>query len=151
MGAVLFNIQPKKAVVNDLNSELMNVYNIIKDNVEELIFKLDNHKNESDYFYKMRELDRDKKRYNELSDVEKASRILYLNKTCFNGLFRVNNAGEFNTPFGRYKKPNITNAEVLRAVNSYFNNNEIIFYNDDYQLVLDSLKKNSFVYLDSSI
>jgi len=113
-----------------------------------LILDLNKHENESDYFYKMRELDRDKKRYNELSNVEKASRILYLNKTCFNGLFRVNNAGEFNTPFGRYKNPNIINEETLRAVNAYFNNVEIIFYNEDYQIVRESLKKNSFVYLD---
>lgn len=147
-GAVLFNIQPRKAIVNDLNSELMNVYNVIKNNIDELILDLKKHKNESDYFYKMRELDRDKKKYNQLSDVKKASRILYLNKTCFNGLFRVNNAGEFNTPFGKYKNPNIVNENTLRAVNSYFNEVEIIFHSEDYQKVLDSLKKNSFVYLD---
>jgi DNA adenine methylase len=147
-GAVLFNIQPKKAIVNDLNSELMNVYKVIKTNVDELLLDLKKHKNESDYFYKMRELDRDKKKYDELTNIEKASRILYLNKTCFNGLFRVNNAGEFNTPFGRYKNPNIVNDEVLNAVNYYFNDAEIIFYNNDYKTVLESLKKNSFVYLD---
>jgi DNA adenine methylase len=147
-GAVLFNIQPRKAIVNDLNSELMNVYNVIKNNIDELILDLKKHKNESDYFYKMRELDRDKKKYNQLSDVKKASRILYLNKTCFNGLFRVNNAGEFNTPFGKYKNPNIVNENTLRAVNSYFNEVEITFHSKDYQKVLDSLKKNSFVYLD---
>jgi DNA adenine methylase len=147
-GAVLFNIQPRKAIINDLNSELMNVYNVIKNNIDELILDLKKHKNESDYFYKMRELDRDKKKYNQLSDVKKASRILYLNKTCFNGLFRVNNAGEFNTPFGKYKNPNIVNENTLRAVNSYFNEVEITFHSKDYQKVLDSLKKNSFVYLD---
>jgi DNA adenine methylase len=147
-GAVLFDLQPKNAIVNDLNSELMNVYEVIKNDVDELILDLKKHKNESDYFYEMRGLDRDKKIYNNLSNVEKASRILYLNKTCFNGLFRVNSSGEFNTPFGRYKNPNIINESTLRAVNSYFNESGILFYNKDYELVLDSLKKDSFVYLD---
>jgi DNA adenine methylase len=147
-GAVLFNIQPRKAIVNDLNSELMNVYEVIKNNIDDLIEDLKKHKNKEDYFYEMRRLDRNKKEYNSLSDVEKASRILYLNKTCFNGLFRVNNAGEFNTPFGKYKNPNIVNENTLRAVNSYFNEAEIIFHSEDYQTVLESLKKNSFVYLD---
>ncbi|MCE7697310.1 MAG: Dam family site-specific DNA-(adenine-N6)-methyltransferase, partial [Methanobacterium paludis] len=99
-GAVLFDLQPKKAVVNDLNSELMNVYKVIESDVEGLISDLKNHDNNADYFYEMRGKDRDKELYDTLSDIERASRILYLNKTCFNGLFRVNNAGEFNTPFG---------------------------------------------------
>lgn len=147
-GAVLFDLQPKKAVVNDLNSELMNVYNVIKNDVDELILDLEKHKNEADYFYEMRGLDRNKEKYKSLSDVKKASRILYLNKTCFNGLFRVNNAGEFNTPFGRYKNPNIVNEPTLRAVHSYFQSANITFYNNDYKKVLKSLKSDTFVYLD---
>lgn len=147
-GAVLFDLQPKEAIVNDLNEELMNVYYVIKNNIDELIRDLKKHENKEDYFYKLRELDRNKEEYNCLSKVEKASRILYLNKTCFNGLFRVNSSGEFNTPFGRYKKPNIVNEPILRAVNSYFNEYNIKFYNKDYETVLESLKKDSFVYLD---
>lgn len=148
-GAVLFDLQPKKAIINDLNSELMNVYEVIKNNVDELIVDLKQHENESEYFYNMRGLDRDKKKYNSLSNVKKASRILYLNKTCFNGLFRVNNAGEFNTPFGKYKNPNIVNEATLKAVHSYFEKSEISFYNVDYEKVLKSLpSKNTFVYLD---
>jgi len=112
-GAVLFELQPPKAVVNDINSELINIYEVIKDNVEELIEDLKKYKNQEDDFYEIRDWDRDKERYNKLTPVQKASRIIYLNKTCYNGLFRVNNAGEFNTPFGNYKNPNIIN-EIIR-------------------------------------
>lgn len=95
-GAVLFNIQPKNAIINDFNEELINVYEVIKNNLEELIKDLKKHKNEADYFYKIRGLDRTQQ-FKKLTTVERASRIIYLNKTCFNGLYRVNNAGEFNS------------------------------------------------------
>ncbi|UUX91147.1 DNA adenine methylase [Methanoplanus endosymbiosus] len=147
-GAVLFYLQPKKAIVNDLNSELINVYNVIMDDIEELIIDLQKHNNESDYFYQVRDLDRDKNLYVELSNVEKASRMIFLNKTCYNGLFRVNRSGEFNTPFGRYKNPNIVNEPVLRALNKYFQKSEICFSSKDYFEVLSNIPKNTFVYLD---
>ena len=147
-GAVLFSIQPHKAIVNDLNGDLIIVYKVIKEQVDELIISLQKHENTQDYFYKIRDLDRDKRVYQDLSDVEKASRLIYLNKTCYNGLFRVNQAGEFNSPFGHYKSPNIINEPVLRAVNKYFNHNEIIFLNEDFAITLDRLKKGAFVYLD---
>ena len=147
-GAVLFELQPQKAVVNDINKELINVYNVIRDNVEDLVADLKKHKNEADYFYKIREMDRNKEKYNRLSDVEKASRILYLNKTCYNGLFRVNQQGEFNAPFGRYKNPNIVNEEVLRAVNNYFNKAEITFKCGDFVEAVQGIRKGDFVYFD---
>ncbi len=149
-GAVLFFLQPKKAIVNDINTEVINVYRVIKKrgNVEELIKILSNHKNESDYFYKIRGLDRDKEKFNELSSLEKAARVIYLNKTCFNGLFRVNNQGQFNAPFGGYKNPNFINAEVLRAVSKFLNENEIIILNESFEELLPKIKKGSFVYLD---
>ncbi|HHV29573.1 MAG TPA: DNA adenine methylase [Clostridium sp.] len=147
-GAVFFELQPSKAVINDINSELMNLYQIIKSNVEDLIEDLKKHKNEPEYFYQIRELDRDKAKYSLLSPVERASRVIYLNKTCFNGLFRVNRAGQFNTPFGNYKNPNIVNEETLRAVSEYFNKANISFYNKDYAEVLKAARKGAFVYLD---
>jgi DNA adenine methylase len=147
-GAVLFDIQPSKAVVNDINSELINLYQIIKDNVEDLIEDLKKHKNEEDYFYQVRELDRDKARYSLLTPIERASRVIFLNKTCYNGLFRVNRAGEFNTPFGNYKNPNIVNEETLKAVSKYFNKANITFLNKDYEEVLKGARKGAFVYLD---
>lgn len=147
-GAVLFELQPEKAVVNDINQELMNIYQVIKENVDELIDDLKKHKNEKEYFYKIRELDRDKERYSRLTQVQKASRIIYLNKTCYNGLFRVNKAGEFNAPFGNYKNPNIVNEDTLRAVSDYFNKANIRLACQDFEDALQSAAKGDFVYLD---
>ncbi|WP_201573134.1 DNA adenine methylase [Psychrobacter nivimaris] len=146
-GAVLFNQQPKKAVVNDYNSELINVYEVVKDNVEELIKDLSKHQNEAEYFYSIRAQDR-QEGFEQLSALERASRVIYLNKTCFNGLYRVNSSGEFNTPFGRYKNPNIINETVLRAVSRYLNDNDIQLLSGDFEDALKGARKGSFVYLD---
>ncbi|MDD2556215.1 MAG: DNA adenine methylase [Syntrophaceticus sp.] len=147
-GAVLFELQPKKAVVNDINAELMNIYVVIKKNVEELIDDLKQYKNEKEYFYRIRKRDRDKEQYNKLTPVQRASRIIYLNKTCYNGLFRVNKNGEFNAPFGNYKNPNIVNETTLRAVSAYFNKAKIRFVCQDFQEALKNARKGAFVYLD---
>ncbi|MFC4263744.1 DNA adenine methylase [Ferruginibacter yonginensis] len=146
-GAVLFHLQPKNAIINDYNAELINVYNVIKNNLNELITDLKQHHNTPEYFYKIRGLDRTID-FNQLTPIQKASRIIYLNKTCFNGLYRVNNAGEFNAPFGRYKKPNIINEPTLKAVNKFLNSNNIIINSGDYSDVLKQTDEKSFVYLD---
>lgn len=147
-GALLFHLKPNTAYVNDINGDLIRVYNVIKSDVETLITTLQNFKNEADYFYSVRDWDRDKERYSSLSDIQKAARVLYLNKTCYNGLFRVNNSGEFNSPFGNYRNPNIVNAPTLRAVSSYLNNATIHLSSLDYEEVLNTLPKGTFVYLD---
>ncbi|MDR2522106.1 MAG: DNA adenine methylase [Synergistaceae bacterium] len=147
-GALLFHLQPNTAYVNDINVELIRVYSVIRSNVEALITALRGFKNEAEYFYAVRDWDRDKDKYTTLSDVEKAARILYLNKTCYNGLFRVNNAGEFNAPFGNYRNPNIVNAPALRAVSSYLNNAVVHLTSLGYAEVLRALPKETFVYLD---
>lgn len=147
-GAVLFHLQPKKAVINDLNMDLITTYRVIKDKPNELIEALKKHKNTSDYFYELRNIDLDSEKYKKLTDVEKAARLIYLNKTCFNGLFRVNSSGHFNTPFGNYKNPNIVNEPVIKAVNLYFKTNDITISNDDYAVVLQNVKAGDFVYLD---
>ncbi|MDR2643056.1 MAG: DNA adenine methylase [Planctomycetaceae bacterium] len=146
-GAVLFHLQPRKAIVNDFNAELINVYRVVKNNLNALITDLKKHENNAEYFYKIRNIDRQPD-YKNLSDVERASRIIYLNKTCFNGLYRVNNAGEFNSPFGNYKNPNIVNEPTLRAVSKYLNENTVELLNEDYETVMSKLKQNTFVYLD---
>lgn len=146
-GAVFLNRQPKKAVINDYNSELINVYQVIRDEVEELIDELHKHKNEAEYFYEIRALDR-KEEFDNLSAVKRASRIIYLNKTCFNGLYRVNSSGEFNTPFGRYKNPNIVNEHVLKAVSSYLRNSNITFLSGDFEDSLKGIRRGAFVYFD---
>lgn len=147
-GAVLFGLQPKRAVVNDQNEELMNMYTVIKDNVEDLILHLAQHKNDKDHFYRIRELDRDKKLYANLSAVERAARVIYLNKTCYNGLFRVNRAGEFNTPFGNYKNPKILDEVTLRALSHYLNTSKIKLLNEDFEISLKGIRKEAFVYFD---
>lgn len=147
-GALLFDLQPNTAYVNDINGDLIRVYNVIKSDVESLITALHEYKNEADFFYAVRDWDRDKEKYSSLSDVQKAARILYLNKTCYNGLFRVNNSGEFNSPFGNYRNPNIVNAPTLRAVNSYLNTATVHLSSTDYAEVLKTLPKGTFVYLD---
>ena len=146
-GAVLFNLQPKNAIINDYNEELINVYQVIKNNLDELITDLKKHKNEADYFYSIRSLDRNGE-FKKLTTVQRASRIIFLNKTCFNGLYRVNNAGEFNSPFGRYKNPNIVNEPTLKAVNKFLNSNNIDIKSGDYSDVLKQADKKCFVYLD---
>lgn len=146
-GAVLFHLQPKKAIVNDSNSELINVYLTIKNNVDELIADLSKHKNEEEYYYKVREMDRTGE-LEHLSNVQRASRIIFLNKTCYNGLFRVNSQGHFNVPFGRYKNPNIVNDVVLKAVSKYLNENDITFLNGDFEDALSGIRKGAFVYFD---
>ncbi|MBC8589429.1 DNA adenine methylase [Paratissierella segnis] len=146
-GAVLFYLQPKKAIINDYNADLINTYKVIMDNIEELIENLKKHKNTSEYFYYIRGLDR-KPEFKNLNNIEKASRLIYLNKTCYNGLFRVNSQGEFNTPFGNYKNPNIVNEHVLRVVNKYLNENDIRILNYDFEEALKGIRKGSFVYFD---
>lgn len=146
-GAVLFNLQPKNATINDFNEELINVYQVIKNNLDELIVDLKKHKNEAEYFYSIRSLDRNGE-FKKLTAVQRASRVIFLNKTCFNGLYRVNNAGEFNSPFGRYKNPNIVNEPTLKAVNKFLNCNNIDIKSGDYSEILKQADKKCFVYLD---
>lgn len=150
-GAVLFSLQPKKAIINDYNDELINVYKVIMDNPDELVRILKIHKenNSSEYYYKTRELDRTSD-YENLNNIERAARIIYLNKTCYNGLYRVNQAGQFNSPYGKYKNPNIVNLPTVKAMHDYFNNNNITITSGDYMETLKKIRSNtkSFVYLD---
>ncbi len=147
-GAVLFYLQPKRAVINDNNEELVNLYRVIKDYPSELVEDLKKHSNEEEYFYEIRGLDRDRETFLKLNDVERASRIIFLNKTCYNGLFRVNSAGEFNTPFGRYRNPNIVNEITIRAIHNYFVNSDVTILNTDFESALENINQGSFVYFD---
>jgi DNA adenine methylase len=149
-GALLFQLQPPKAVINDSNKELINCYKVIKDSLDELMEELSKNKysNSETSYYEMRDLDRSTKKYASLSEVEKAARIIYLNKTCYNGLFRVNSQGQFNVPFGRYKNPNFLDDAVLIAVNKYLNSNDITLLNQDFAEAVKDANTGDFVYLD---
>lgn len=146
-GAVLFGIQPATAVINDINFELINCYRVVRESLAELLNDLAKHQNEEDYYYAIRDLDL-KDEFKDLSRVQRASRIIYLNKTCYNGLFRVNSDGHFNVPFGRYKNPKVIDEKVLRAVHSYLNQSRINILNTDFEEVALQARKNDFIYFD---
>jgi DNA adenine methylase len=140
-GAVFFDLLPERAFLSDMNFELVTTYNVIKENVDELIRSLKRHKYQKDYFLKVRA-----KNPKELSDVEIASRFIFLNRTAFNGMYRVNSKGEFNVPFGKYENPMICDEENLRKASRALKNVEI--RHGDYKGVLEKAKKGDFVYFD---
>lgn len=152
-GALFFELfskgllQNKKVVISDINSELINSYNIIKNKPSELIYILKEYKknHSKEFYYKVRELDR-KDNYSNLPDVEKAARFIYLNKTCFNGLYRVNKKGFFNTPIGSYKNPNIADEETILNASEALQN--AIIKEQSFEKVLETAQKNDFVYFD---
>lgn len=146
-GAVLFGIQPRVAIINDTNAELINCYQVIQHSLDELITDLGKHSNDKDYYYATRDLDRSEK-FKKLTPVQRASRIIFLNKTCFNGLFRVNSDGQFNVPFGHYQNPKILNTVVLQAVHHYLVSNKIKILNTDFAEATATAKKDDFIYLD---
>lgn len=146
-GAVLFDLLPKKAVINDYNEELINAYHIIKENVDGLIESLNTFNNTKDEFYTVRSWDRDPE-YAQLDKVKKAARFIFLNKTCFNGLYRVNSKGYFNTPFGKRKHVQIINEDNLRLISNYLNTNDIAMHVGDFTKILSNVNSNSLVYFD---
>lgn len=152
-GAILFALQSKKRpVINDLNEQLITTYKIIKDQVDELIEELQFHKmkNCKDYYYQLREMDRENDFEDKLKNdpVAIASRLIYLNKTCYNGLYRVNSQGFFNTPYGRYDNPTIYDEEVLRAIHNYFVDSKIVIMNGNFDKATIEAKNGDFVYFD---
>lgn len=149
-GAVWLHVHPQRAIINDSNQELINVYKVVRDNPDELIALLEKHEkaNSRDHFYEIREQDRDSAAFSKLSNVERAARFIYLNKTCYNGMFRMNSNGQFNVPYGRYKHPNIVNEPGIRALHDYLTGNDIDIRCGDYANVLKNLPNDAYVYLD---
>lgn len=147
--AVLFEITPKFATVNDINSNLINTYNIIKDNPYQLINLLNEwDKVECDnlYYYHMREKYNDKIK-NEKYDIEMAALFIYLNKRCFNGLYRVNKHGLFNVPFNGKKNLNSIIEENILNISEYLKTISIL--NTDFEQAVKDAKKNDFIFFDS--
>ena len=140
-GAVFFDILPKHAELSDTNRELVITYNVIKDNVDGLIKSLKKHIYNKEYYLEVRAQD-----INELSDIEIASRFIFLNRTGFNGMYRVNKSGQFNVPFGRYKNPLICDENNLRKVSEALQ--EITITHRDYKDVLKLAKIGDFIYFD---
>lgn len=140
-GAVFFDLLPEKGFLSDLNKELVITYNVIKNDVDSLIASLKKHQTDKEYFLKIRAQDP-----NKLGDLSIASRFIFLNKTCFNGMYRVNRKGEFNVPYGKYNNPLICDEDNLRKVSKALQGIEI--KHQDYKEVLKKAKKGDFVYFD---
>lgn len=146
-GAVLFSILPQCAYINDINSELVNVYNTVKNNPVELIQELSQYSNTPEFYYELRSLDRNEEFYN-LSSLKRAARFIFLNKTCYNGLYRENKKGQFNTPYGKYSNPNFINQSGILSMSRYLNSADITITCQSFQQVLINLPEGCFVYLD---
>jgi DNA adenine methylase len=142
-GAMFFDLMPKKAVLSDMNSELVRTYNIIKNDVDSLIknLKIYQKKHNKDFYLKIRA-----QNVNRLSDLSIATRFIYLNRTCFNGLYRVNKSGQFNVPYGKYNNPLICDEINLCRVNESLKDVKIL--HQDYKNVLKKAKKGDFIYFD---
>lgn len=146
-GALLLTLQPEQATISDRNPELINCYQVVKESVDALIAHLQQHRNEKDYFYEVRNWDRQTD-FATKTASQRAARIIFLNKTCYNGLFRVNSKGQFNAPFGRYKNPTIADTAVLRKVSVYFNRADITILQADFAQTVTAARENDFVYFD---
>lgn len=147
-GALLFDILPHYGVINDSNEELVNLYTVVKNDVDSLIREVSFYPYDKDFYYSIRELDRKEGFPDFLSDIQRAARTLYLNKTCFNGLYRVNKKGQFNTPFGKYSNPTICKENDLKDVSYYFNDNDISIMSGDFAQCVKDAQEGDFVYLD---
>lgn len=157
-GAVLIDIlqkyEIKEAYAFDINIDLINCYNVIKNNVEELINELDkkeknfialNDEERQNYFYDIR-AEYNSYKLNDKLDVKRASEFIFLNRTCFNGLYRVNKEGKFNVPCGKYKNPTICDSNNLRNLSNLIKN--VTFEYGDYKKSESFVNENTFVYFD---
>ncbi|RMG43212.1 MAG: DNA adenine methylase [Candidatus Dadabacteria bacterium] len=144
-GALFFALRPVIAHLSDINPELINVYQVVRDNPDLLIEELSKHKYEKIYYYKIRNVDR-YETFNNWSNTKRAARLIYLNKTCFNGLYRVNSRGEFNVPFGRHKNPTICDTENLIACSELLQSAEISV--KSFELAVKDARADDFVYFD---
>lgn len=141
-GAMFFALQPEQAVIADSNPELINLYRQVANHVDDVICQLKKYENTQEMFYAVRGQD-----WTMLPEAEAAARTIFLNKTCFNGLYRVNKKGQFNVPFGKYKKPKICDEEGLKAASAALKKAEIVC--GDYLLVLEHYAQpGDFVFLD---
>jgi DNA adenine methylase len=141
-GAVFFTVGPTSGTVNDVNPHLINFYRIVRDRPDELIAQASRYSYDKDMYYELRD------RFNQASvpDVERAALLLYLNKTAYNGLYRVNSKGQFNVPFGRYRNPTIVSEPSIRAASRVLKRVEI--FNADFSYVLDVARRGDLCYID---
>ena len=155
-GAVFFSLHPKKAIINDLNEDLINAYRIIKSgNYSKLIDKLkefsdEYHNAPDEFYYHIREWDRVDDWMDAHDDVDRAARMIFLNRTCYNGLYRVNSKGQFDTPMGRYRNPLICDETNIKEIHEYLSNpeNHIEIMNGSYEDAIKKAKDGDVIYID---
>lgn len=151
-GALLFELSPAKAVINDSNVELMNVFNCIRDDKKfaKMCAELNRYEvnHSEEFYYEIRNIDRDKSKLKKMVDYKRAARTIYLNKACFNGLYRVNSKNEFNVPFGKKNKVNTYDGQNLGIIHSYLNFNEVRILSVDFEDAVREAKKGDFIYFD---
>ena len=151
-GALLFDLAPKNAVINDYNDELINVYSVLcnHEEYEKMCKLLNKHErmHNEEYYYEIRNKDRDKKNFNRMSKSTRAARTIYLNKACFNGLYRVNRNNEFNVPSNKKSKINTYEGENLLTVHMFLTINNITILNEDFETSVKNAKKGDFIYFD---
>ncbi len=141
-GAVFFALRPKSGIIADSNPELVNLYRTVATDVDGVMARLRLYENTEGVFYAVRALD-----VSNLSNCEAAARTLFLNRTCFNGLYRVNKSGQFNSPFGHYKNPKIIDESALRAASALLQKTTILC--GDYKTVLrEHAQAGDFIFLD---
>ena len=149
-GALLFHVLTEhtgqNCSISDLNSDLILTYTTIRNRIDDLINSLKKHarnyqKDSKSYYYSVRES-------HPRNEIEKTSRLLFLNRTCFNGLYRVNSKGKFNVPLGKYTNPNIVNEDNLRSVSRILQSSPVHIQCRDFEAVLEDVKKGDLVYFD---
>ena len=153
-GAMLFELQPDEAVINDINVELITMYKVIKENPKKFMTELrkkvkehNEHTPTSEYYLKQRSLNVD-----ELNDTDIATRFIYLNKTGFNGLYRVNSKGEFNVPFNKKEEITIStlcNQANINRMSTYFNEQQVDIKNEDFESIINQAEEGDFIFVDS--
>lgn len=150
-GALLFSVAPKDFTINDFNSELIQAYKCFTNDedfkklVERLNYHQEHHSDE--HYYEVREMDKDLN-FLMLPIYERAARMIYLNKSCFNGLYRVNSKGFFNVPSGKKKKVVCYEEENLEEIRRFFSTSKFEILNGDFQDAVKNAKKGDFVYFD---
>lgn len=151
-GALFFELCPKSAVINDYNSELMNVYMVLlnKDKFNNLCNTLDEFekKHDENFYYSIRNLDRNKVTFETMPDYYRAARTIYMNKAGFNGLYRVNAKNEFNVPFGKKVKLNTYERDNLKNIHDYLSSIDIEILSEDFESSVKSANRNDFIYFD---
>lgn len=151
-GALLFELEPEKAVINDSNRELMNVYECIQDEtkLDKMLKELNKYEasHSEEFYFEIRNKDRDKAKFWKIVDYKRAARTIYLNKACFNGLYRVNSRNEFNVPFNKKEKINTYDGPNMYTIHAYLNYRNVTLLSCDFEEAVKDAKKGDFIYFD---